>query len=339
MLELDGSFGEGGGQVLRSALSLSMCTGTPFRIENIRAKRSKPGLMRQHLAAVLAAVEICDAQVSGAELGSQTLQFIPGKIRSGNYRFAIGTAGSCTLVLQTVLPALLQADAPSSIVLQGGTHNPMAPTFHFLEQAFLPLLKKMGADVSITLDRFGFYPAGGGQITVQITPAKKLLPLTLMERGNTVTGTAHSLIAGVPANVAKRELAAFGQALNWGEDRLKILQIRHEEGPGNVFQVFLEHEHLTEVFTGFGERGLAAELVAKGVVKDVREYLVSNAATSQYLGDQLLLPVALAGEGAYSTTRISQHISTNAQVIEKFLPIEIEARKIEGAYCEVYVRS
>jgi RNA 3'-terminal phosphate cyclase (ATP) len=338
MLELDGSFGEGGGQVLRSALSLSMCTGTPFRIENIRAKRSKPGLMRQHLVAVLAAKEICDAEVTGAELNSQTLQFIPGKIRAGNYQFAIGSAGSCTLVLQTILPALLQADSPSSIVLQGGTHNPMAPTFHFLEQAFLPLLKKMGADVSITLERFGFYPAGGGQITVQITPVKKLLPLTLMERGNSIRGTAHSLIAGVPANVAKRELETFGKALNWNEDRLKILQIRHEEGPGNVFQVFLEHEHVTEVFIGFGERGLAAELVAKGVVKEVREYIVSNAATSQYLGDQLLLPMALAGEGSYSTTRISQHISTNAEVIQKFLSVEIETKKINGGYCEVRIR-
>jgi RNA 3'-terminal phosphate cyclase (ATP) len=335
MLELDGAFGEGGGQMVRSALSLSMCTSTPFRIENIRAKRDKPGLMRQHLVAVLAAKEICDAEVIGAELGSQTLQFVPGKICSGSYRFAIGSAGSCTLVLQTVLPALLQADTPSSIVVQGGTHNPMAPTFHFIEQAFLPLLKKMGVDVSIALDRFGFYPAGGGQITVQITPVKKLLPLTLMERGNTLTGTAHSLIAGVPANVAKRELAVFGQAMNWDEDRLKILQIRHEEGPGNVFQVFLEHEHVTEVFTGFGERGLAAELVAKGVVKEVREYLVSAAATSQYLGDQLLLPMALVGEGSYTTTRISQHLFTNAEVIQKFLPIEIECNKVSSSYCEI----
>jgi len=335
MLELDGSFGEGGGQVVRSALSLSMCTGMPFRIENIRAKRNKPGLMRQHLVAVLAAKEICDAEVVGAELGSQSLQFVPGKIRGGIYRFAIGSAGSCTLVLQTILPALLQADTASSVVIQGGTHNPMAPTFHYLEQAYLPLLRKMGATVAITLDRFGFYPAGGGHISVQITPLNKLLPLYLMEKGEMISGAAHSLIAGVPADVAKRELSTFGRAMNWGDDRLKILQIPAEQGPGNVFQVSLEHKHLTEVFTGFGEKGVPAAVVAKHVVKEVREYLVSPAAAGQHLGDQLLLPMALAGSGSYTTTRISTHLYTNAEVIRKFLSIEIDAKKLGSGHCEV----
>jgi len=339
MLELDGSFGEGGGQIIRSALSLSMCTGIPFRIENIRAKRSKPGLMRQHLVAVNAAKEICDADVTGAEIGSQKLQFVPGKIKGGAYQFAIGSAGSCTLVLQTILPALLQADEPSSVVLQGGTHNPMAPTFHFLEQAYLPLLRKMGADVSITLDRFGFYPAGGGQLSVQVTPAKKLSPLHLMERGNSLSGMAHSLIAGVRADVAKRELATFADAFNWGEDRRKIQQISPEQGPGNVFHVSLEHEYVTEVFTGFGERGVSAETVAWKVVSDVREYLGSAAAVGQHLADQLLLPLALAGSGSFSTTRISPHLFSNVDVIKKFISVEIDSTQINGTYCEVWIRS
>lgn len=324
---------------MRSALSLSMCTGMPFFIENIRAKRSKPGLMRQHLVAVNAAAVICNAKVSGAEIGSQKLQFVPSEIVGGHYQFAIGSAGSCTLVLQTVLPALLRAKVPSSVVLQGGTHNPMAPTFHFLEQAYLPLLRKMGADVSITLDRFGFYPAGGGQLTVHISPTDKLQPLYLMERGNMISGSAHSLIAGVRADIAKRELAAFAKALGWEQDRQKIVQISPEQGPGNVFHVMLEHDHLTEVFTGFGERGVSAESVAKRVASEVQEYLTSAAAVGQYLADQLLLPFAMAGAGSFSTTRISPHLFSNAEIIQKFLSVEIESTKINSSYCEVRLHS
>lgn len=169
-LELDGAIG--GGQVLRSALSLSMLSGRPFRIINIRARRSRPGLLRQHLTAVQAAAQICSAEVQGAELGSQRLSFHPGAICGGDYRFAIGSAGSCTLVLQTLLPALLQANAPSSLQISGGTHNPLAPPADFIQQAWLPLLRRMGARVEMQLLRHGFVPAGGGEIAMQIAPAQ-----------------------------------------------------------------------------------------------------------------------------------------------------------------------
>ena len=161
MIELDGSQGEGGGQILRTSLALSMATGQPVAIEKIRAGRAKPGLMRQHLACVKAAAQISGAQVEGAELGSQSLRFVPGPVRAGEYRFAIASAGSCMLVLQTVLPPLLLADAPSHLHLSGGTHNPMAPPFHFLERAFAPLVRRLGADLQLVLRRCGFYPAAG----------------------------------------------------------------------------------------------------------------------------------------------------------------------------------
>src|SRR5689334_333662 len=176
MLKLDGSVGEGGGQILRTALALSALTGQPFEIEKIRAKRRKPGLLRQHLTAVRAATALCQAQVEGDSLGSMTLRFVPGDVKPGEYAFAIGTAGSATLVLQTVLPPLLLASRPSKITIEGGTHNPLAPPVDFLDRSFLPLVRRMGPRVRVQLERWGFYPAGGGRISVEIEPVQRLQP-------------------------------------------------------------------------------------------------------------------------------------------------------------------
>lgn len=332
MLTLDGSQGEGGGQILRTALSLAMCTGLPFRIENIRAKRKNPGLMRQHLTSVMAAAQVCGAKVEGAQLGSAALDFTPGKVRGGEYEFAVGTAGSVTLVLQTILPALLMADAPSRVTLKGGTHNSMAPPFHFLDRCYVPLLRKMGADITLALQRHGFYPAGGGEFTAQITPTGKLKPLTLLERGGRVSAYAESLIAGVPGHVARRELDTVGEAMSWTEDQLKVRGLPNDQGPGNVLMLTLEHEHVCEVVTAFGEKGTTAESVAKKVVGEAREYLVSAGAVGEHLTDQLLLPMALAGGGQFSAAAISLHTSTNVDVIGKFLPVEIGVAAEEGRY-------
>jgi len=332
-LELDGSEGEGGGQVLRTALSLSLCTGTPFRIVNIRAKRKTPGLMRQHLTAVRAAAEICGATVEGDRAGSQTLGFAPGPVRGGDYRFAIGTAGSCTLVFQTVLPALLRADAPSRVELQGGTHNPFAPPFHFLERAFLPLLRRMGAEVSLELQRFGFYPAGGGGFSAHIEPAPRLRPLVLEERGPRVQAYAESFIAALPVHIARRELDVVGKRLGWNAEQLHLRGLANDQGPGNALLLTLEHEQVTEVFSGFAEKGVAAETVAERTVEQARRYLAAGAAVGPYLADQLLLPLALAGAGSFTTGTPSQHAITNAGVIRRFLDVEIRMeRRDDGAF-------
>ncbi|HVK56647.1 MAG TPA: RNA 3'-terminal phosphate cyclase [Burkholderiales bacterium] len=327
MLELDGSQGEGGGQILRTALTLAMCTGSPFRIESIRAKRSKPGLLRQHLTAVLAATEVCDAKTNGATIGSQSLEFIPGKIKPGDYRFAIGSAGSCTLVLQTVLPALLFADGPSHVLLEGGTHNPFAPPFHFLERVYLPLLARMGAKVSLELKRFGFYPAGGGTISATINPVSRLEPLELLSRGERRSAQAESFIAGVPAHVAKRELEAIAKAFGWEDEQLLIRGLPNEQGPGNALFVTLEHENVTECFVAFGEKGVTAEAVAKRVIGQVRDYTATTAAVGPYLADQLLLPLSLAGGGSFTASGLTQHALTNIEVIGKFLPIDIQVQR------------
>src|SRR5438874_10033599 len=183
MLIIDGSEGEGGGQILRTSLALSLVTGQPFRIERIRAKRQKPGLLRQHLTGVEAARTVGCAEVVGGALNSQTLEFRPGVVTPGNYRFAVGTAGSATLVLQTVLPSLLTASGTSTLTLEGGTHNPLAPPFDFLARSFMPLIHRMGPSVELELRAAGFYPAGGGRFHTRIEPAKRLFPLVLNERG------------------------------------------------------------------------------------------------------------------------------------------------------------
>lgn len=323
MIELDGSAGEGGGQVLRTALTLSMITGQPFRIMNIRARRAKPGLMRQHLAAVQASAQVSRAVVAGAEAGSQELTFTPQQITAGAYEFAIGTAGSAPLVLQTILPALLYANAPSTVRISGGTHNPMAPPVEFLQRAYCRLLRAMGAQVHIEIQRAGFYPAGGGRVVASVRPCGGLRSLDILSRGKLLSGYAESIVAGIPEGVARRELDSVGAGMGWGASQLLERRLPAGQGPGNALIITLEHEHVTEVFTAFGEKQIKAEAVAQTVLREALGYLASSAAVGEHLADQLLLPLALSGGGRYSIQLVSQHARTNAEIIALFLPVRI----------------
>jgi RNA 3'-terminal phosphate cyclase (ATP) len=321
MLIIDGSRGEGGGQVLRTCLSLSLLTGQPFRIEQIRAGRAKPGLLRQHLTAVNAAAQIGGAQVTGNSLGSRELTFLPGTIRAGRYHFVIGTAGSCTLVLQTVLPALLSLNSSSELLLEGGTHNTCAPPFDFIERAFLPLLRRMGAKVQASLERPGFYPAGGGRIRVQIEPTTRLSRLDLPRRGALLDRQARALLARLPRHIGERELRVVREELGWEEDALQVEEITSSAGPGNVLILEMSSEGLTEVFTAFGQRGVPAEQVALRAVREAQEYLAAEVPVGRHLADQLLLPMALAGGGSFRSLSPTLHATTNMEVIQRFLPI------------------
>lgn len=327
-LDLDGSQGEGGGQILRSALTLSMITGRPFRIERIRARRPKPGLLRQHLTAVQAAAAISGATVDGAHPGSQTLQFVPGKIRGGDYRFAIGTAGSCTLVLQTLLPALWFADAPASLLVSGGTHNPAAPPVDFLLRAWLPLLRTMGVDMDVELQRHGFYPAGGGAVLARVRPQGALQPLCLMERGALLGTTAIAVVAGIPGEIARRELDAVARRKPQAQQEIR--QLPAGEGPGNALMLELRHAHCTELFTSFGARGLPSETVAARLLKHVQTYERSRAAVAEHLADQLVIPLALAGRGRYTSALCSSHLQTNIEVVRRFVDVDLRLREGEG---------
>lgn len=321
MLDLDGA--QGGGQLLRSALSLSLCTGIGFTLGDIRAKRSKPGLMRQHLTAVNAAAQVGSAHVHGAELGATALRFEPGAIRAGDYSFATGSAGSCTLVLQTVLPALWNAEAPSRIRLQGGTHNPLAPSADFLADSFLPRLCDLGVEVDLEVESPGFYPAGGGALQATVKPAGELRACTFESRGELERMDGTALLSALSAEIGLRELAVLQARFGLGEDARHLRQVRPARGPGNALMLRVRHAAHTTTFTGFGERGTTAEAVASRVADEAEAYLRSGACIDEHLADQLLLPMALAGRGSFTTTAPSDHLRSNAALIEKFLPVEI----------------
>jgi RNA 3'-terminal phosphate cyclase (ATP) len=321
-LVIDGSEGEGGGQILRSSLALSLITGKPFRLTKIRARRDRPGLQRQHLAAVLAAGRISNAEVNGDFVGSSDLSFTPGKVVPGEYTIDIGTAGSTTLVLQTLLPPLILAAEPSLIHLTGGTHNPGAPTFDFLARAFVPLLNRMGPKVEVTMHAPGFYPQGGGRISALITPAAKLLPLHLVERGPIVRRRVRAVVVGLAREIAEREVRTLVALLRWPESDFQIEEVSPHVSRGNYLAVELESSQLIEVFTSLGQRGIPAEVVARYLVTLLNGYLASDAAVGHYLADQLLLPMALAEAGSYLATELSQHTLTHAEIIHRFLDIE-----------------
>lgn len=323
MLTIDGSRGEGGGQILRTCLSLSLVTGRPFRIEKIRAGRRNPGLQRQHLAAVRAATAVGQARTEGDAIGSSTLVFRPRSVRPGAYHFSTGSAGSTTLVLQTVLPALLTATGPSEIRAEGGTHNPAAPPFEFLDRCFLPLINRMGPRVAVRLERAGFYPAGGGVLTARITPAEELAGFDLRERGAVRVRRAVAAVARLPESIARRELDEIARLLGWGRGQLELRTVRDSAGPGNVVLIEIGSEHAVEIVAGFGMKGVSAESVARGAAKAARRYLDAGVPVGLRLADQLLVPLALSGRGSFRTLCPSSHTRTNAEVLSRFLEIAV----------------
>lgn len=337
IITIDGSFGEGGGQILRTSLALSLITGKPFRIEKIRAGRRNPGLLRQHLTSVNAAAQIGKAETTGAAIGSTQLTFTPNKITPGQYHFAIGTAGSTTLVLQTVLPALIIADGRSQLTLEGGTHNPYAPTFEFLETTFLPLLKRMGANVEAKLINYGFYPAGGGKLEVTIQGNSKLAHMDLLERGDITRRLAKVVLCHLPRNIAERELSIVQRKLSWPKKWHAVETPTNAIAAGNFVSLEIECEQITEVFTGFGERTVAAEAVADQAALAARRYLASEATVGEYLADQLLLPMAIAGGGSFTTLPPSRHTTTNIEIIKKFLDIPITCEQTNNRVWRIQV--
>jgi RNA 3'-terminal phosphate cyclase (ATP) len=329
MFTVDGSFGEGGGQILRTSLALALVAKAELRITNIRAKRQKPGLMRQHLAAVKAAAEVGRADVKGAAIGSTEIVFRPTAAEPGDYAFNVGSAGSATLVFQTILPAFLRASKPSRITLEGGTHNPMAPPFDFLDRAFLPLLRKMGADVTARLDARGFYPAGGGRFFATVNPAPALHRFHLLERGAIQERRVVATVSNLPAQIALRELDAARSVLGWEPECFRPDIQRGGPGPGNVLTIDVQSEHVTEVFSGFGERGVRAETVAERAANEAKAYVEAGVPVGEHLADQLLLPMALAGGGSFKTFDLSSHTTTHIELLKKLLGANIRVEKAD----------
>mgnify|MGYP005989139427 CR=1 FL=1 len=336
LLKLSGA--DGGGQILRSALTLAALTGRGFHLTEIRGQRRKPGLMRQHLTCVRAMAEICEASTDGAELGSTELLFQPsGEILGGEFEFAIGTAGSTTLLLQTLLPALLRADSPTSLTLSGGTHNPMAPPIDFIQRAYLPILRRMGAKAEVSLIRPGFAPAGGGAIEASITPSK-LIPLELNQCGPVSKVWAESLLANLRRDIATRELNTLQAALEKNEDLPELethIRQLQADGEGNCLHLVIERPEVTEHITTFGEHGVSAHAVAKRTAKQAHDYLSSRAPVGRRLADQLLLPCALAPGSSFVTLHPSSHTATNLKLINRFIPGALTLTQLEKGQFQV----
>ena len=341
---VDGSAGEGGGQILRTSLTLACITGRNLHIENIRAARRNPGLAKQHLSCVRAACEICGGQCKGAAIGSQVLDFRPGTIHGGNFSFDIGSAGSATLVIQTILPALFLADKPSTITVTGGTHNPWAPPFDFLDETFFPVIATAGFDADCKLEKYGFFPAGGGKIALNIRPHQEKAGRTIdfCHPAENIQIHARIYTAKLPAHIAQRQKKLLLQS------KLKFKNIEHIEvkdsdGPGNCIMIRLvaasslrDGDGVTRimVFTAFGQKGKPSEKVVGEVTSLAEDFIQSGTAIDRFSAAQLLIYMAISKSGSFTTNELSTHLTTNIETIKKFLPVEFKTEH-EDRICRI----
>ncbi len=327
MIKIDGSTGEGGGQVIRSALALSMLTGKPFEIINVRGKRKNAGLARQHLTCVNAAAQICGGEAIGAALKSSHLVFRPGPVVPGNYQFAIGTAGSTTLVAQTVLPALLAADQASVITIEGGTHNMLAPPYEFFDAAYLHIINRLGPTVTGKLIRHGFYPAGGGSIEIHIQPTKHWTGIQLLERKK-VNPFVTTVLSGLPASIGDRAVSTICRKADWPVGNSEVVDVPSPRGPGMIVMIRLECGETVEVFSEVGKPGVKTEQLARKVLREARRFLKLDVPVGPHLADQLMLPMAIAADGTdqrsgFRTGPLTGHSLTHIDIIGKFLDVNI----------------
>jgi RNA 3'-terminal phosphate cyclase (ATP) len=327
MIEIDGSFGEGGGQILRTSLALSVLSKRSLTVHHIRAKRKKPGLGHQHLMAVQALARISGAEVEGAAIGSQKLTFIPKEIRPGDYEFRIGTAGSVTLLLQALLPPLSLIERDSRLTLVGGTHVPWSPPFHYLSEVLLPTLRTMGMAMEARIEKWGWYPKGGGIVNVEMKPTPNLKPIRLLERGSLKMIRGLSATSHLPKHVGERQR---DEVLKRIDDELKVdaeimvLRDVPSSGPGSFVFLVAESEEAVAGFSALGKKGKPAEEVAREAFYSLKEYLGPDGCIDSHLADQLVPFLALArGTSAFTTTRITEHLLTNLSVIQHFSNVKI----------------
>jgi RNA 3'-terminal phosphate cyclase (ATP) len=359
LITIDGSYGEGGGQVLRTSLTLSALLGETVRIENIRAKRPKPGLQAQHLTGVLATAQICSAELKGAELGSQTLTFTPqSPPQAGDYTFDVaearkgGSAGSTSLVFQTLLLPLAFADGDSHLTIRGGTHVAWSPPFHYLQHVYLPVLARMGIEAKVEINQWGWYPIGGGEIKARVRgqgirdkglppPPYPLSPITLAERGELKRLWGISALSNLPAHIGQRQKRQAERVLRERGFTPEI-EVVDAPSPGQGTVVFLvaEFENVVAGFTSYGARGKRAEKVAEEACREFIQYYDSRQALDKHLADQLILPMSLAaGRSGLTTCEVTQHLLTNVGVVERLMGVKAEIRGKEvfvKGFCPIH---
>ncbi|GAB4543101.1 MAG: RNA 3'-terminal phosphate cyclase [Thermodesulfovibrionia bacterium] len=324
MLMIDGSFGEGGGQILRTALSLGCLKGTPFKLYNIRKGRKRPGLMPQHLTCVNAIREITDAEVYGNEIGSMELTFIPKQLRSGDYIFDIKTAGSTSLVFQTLLPPLLFADAQSTITIKGGTHVPFSPPHHYVSEVFIPMLKRMGINVEASIERYGFYPKGGGCVRFIVSPVKEISGLNIINRGKLESVNGYSCVGRLPLSIAERQRNALLKGVEPLSPYIEVTDVQ-SGGEGSFLFLKAVYENTVAGFSSLGMKGKRAEDVGAEVAREFHDFEKTSACLDPHLADQLVLYLAISKkDSSFTTSSITRHLITNLHVIERFMTIKYQ---------------
>jgi RNA 3'-terminal phosphate cyclase (ATP) len=344
---VDGSFGEGGGQILRTSLALACVTGKSLHMENIRANRRNPGLAKQHISCVYAARDITNGKCSGVELGSQVLDFQPGKTTGGNFSFDIGSAGSASLVIQTIMPPLFLAEKPSTVTVSGGTHNPMSPPYDFFERTFLPAIATGGFNAKCELLKHGFFPAGGGKIKIDVQPLDKesSSAIDFCQPAEKFEISAIIYTARLPSHIADRQRGlllksafAFTDAVKMRLaqplkfENIELIDVTDSDGPGNCIMILLSGQNRKIIFSAFGEKGKPSEKVIREVVNLAIEFLKSGAAIDHFLADQLLIYMAMTGAGSFTTDKFSSHLQTNIGVIKKFLPVDFPTEQQKSSY-------
>jgi len=344
MVRIDGSFGEGGGQILRTSLALSCVLGTPMKITNIRKTRKNAGLQPQHLTAVMAAASIAGAEVQGAELSSTELEFRPGRTSGGTYHFDVaekkGSAGSTSLVLQTILLPLCFAEKSSLVTVSGGTHVPWSPSFHYLRSIVAPLLFRIGVPVECAIASWGWFPIGNGQVSARITPARVLQPLTVIDRGRLVRVFGISAISNLPNHIATRQRdRALAILSRQGIDASIEVLSAPSPGKGSFLFLAAEFEHLVAGFGSLGAIGKRAEEVADEACDELLSYLRSKGALDPHLADQVVPWLAFCqGPSEFSTSRVTGHLLTNLWVVRQFMDIDVRVEGVEGEEGRVVIR-
>lgn len=334
MIEVDGSFGEAGGQILRTSVALSAVTGKACRILNIRAKRKNPGLQAQHLEAVKATAKLCDAEVKDAELHSTELEFLPGKIKSGNISISIPTAGSVGLVLQPVMIAAMHAEKTVNVSIGGGATNGMwAMPAGYAKHVLLPLLEKMGYQAGMKIMRYGYYPAGGAEVEVEISPAN-LFPLTLLDAGKIVAirGISHASKELEKASVAERQQKTARKIIFDALGIVPEIKAVYADSacPGSAVDLYAETESSFLGSGGLGEKGKRAEDVGKEAADKIIQYIKSGSPLDEHAEDQLIPYLALAkGQSKMRVFSISDHTKTNIWVTEKFMPVKFRIDEVQ----------
>jgi RNA 3'-terminal phosphate cyclase (ATP) len=337
MLEIDGSHGEGGGQLIRTAVALAAVTGRSIRVLDARARRDPPGLAAQHLAAVRAVAALCDAEIAGLAPQATSFTFVPRGLRGGTFRCDVGTAGSVTLVLQGLLPAAVCAPAPVRFAVSGGTDVRAAPPLDYFRRVLLGLLHRMGVGAECAVRRRGYYPRGGGEVEIAVSPGRpRAIVLEQAGRVLHVGGLAH--VAGLPAHVAQRMSRSAAAELAAHRPEIDMLVLGHEEaaGQGGAIVAWARTEQSVLGAGRVAERGVRAESLGASAGGELAADLAAGAGVDVHAADQLPVYLALAGAGAFTTRTISPHAETAMWLVAQFLPVSFEVTR-EGRLARVAV--